>query len=497
MNLLKRQGFFNSLILYAGTALGFFNLVILFQRCLSIEQIGFFSLMIAISLIYAQFASVGIGNVILKYFPYYSTPDRKHNGFGRFILIYSGISFALFTIFFIAFKNPIIAHYSKEKGAGLLVKYYYYLIPISLLTMAYAIFESMARAIFKNVLSAFLKEVLLRVFTSVSILLIGAAWINYQDFLVIYLVANLVIVIILWYSIYKDKHFPLSPVSDHMRDNKVLLLKYGVFTVLSGTSFALIQNLDILMLSILRKESLEFVGIYSTFFNIAVVISLPAKAMNRTSLQIVSQAWSTNDLPKIDKIYYKTSVVQMLIGCLLFVGLIVNRDFIMVLLKKHEYVGYFDVFIIVGIGFLVDITGGLNGYIMNVSKHYKLTTYFITATVVFCVVLNWFLIPQFGMVGAAISYTLTMFILNFIYWLFVKIKFGLQPFGKAHLLVLLVSAAALVVGLYLPLVHNIWLDVILRSGIVAVVYVSLSYLLKISADINELFDSVLKFKKGN
>lgn len=495
MNLLKKQGFYNSLILYAGTALGFFNLVILFQRVLSIEEIGFFSLMIAISLIYAQFASVGIGNIILKYFPYYSTPDRKHNGFGKFILIYSTISFALFTILFVAFKNPIIAHYSKEKGASLLIKYYYYLVPISLVTMAYTIFESMARAIFKNILSAFLKEVLLRVFTSVSVLLIWAAWINYQDFLIIYLAANLLVALILWYSFYKDNHFRLAPVSQHMLDNRKLFLKYGIFTVLSGSSFALIQNLDIFMLSYLRKESLEFVGIYSTFFNIAVVISLPAKAMNRTSLQIVSQAWATNDLPKIDKIYYKTSIVQMLIGCLLFIGLIVNRDFILVLLKKHEYAGYFDVFIIVGIGFLVDITGGLNGYIMNVSKYYKLTTYFITATVIFCVVANWFLIPRFGMVGAAISYTLTMFILNFIYWLFVKVKFGLQPFGKAHLLVILISIIALLIGLYLPLVHNIWVDMLLRSAIVGVVYIALAYLLKISDDINQLFDGVLKLRK--
>jgi O-antigen/teichoic acid export membrane protein len=495
MNLLQKQGFYNSLILYAGTALGFFNLVILFQRVLSIEEIGFFSLMIAISLIYAQFASVGISNIILKYFPYYSSPDRKHNGFGKFILIYSCISFVLFTLLFIAFKNPIIAHYSKEKGASLLIKYYYYLIPISLLTMAYTVFESMARAIFKNILSAFLKEVLLRVFTSVSILLIWAAWINYQDFLVIYLAANLIIAVILWYSIYRGNHFRLAPISQHMLDNRKLFLKYGIFTVLSGSSFALIQNLDILMLSVLRKESLDFVGIYSTFFNIAVVISLPAKAMNRTSLQIVSQAWATNDLPKINKIYFKTSVVQMLIGCLLFIGLIVNRDFILVLLKKPVYTNYFDVFIIVGIGFLVDITGGLNGYIMNVSKYYKLTTYFITATVIFCAVSNWFLIPSFGMEGAAISYTLTMFILNFIYWLFVKVKFGLQPFGKAHLLVLLVSAIALLIGLYLPLVHNIWLDMILRSGIVAVVYISLAYFLKISDDINILFDKVLKTNK--
>lgn len=496
MNLLKKQGFYNSLILYAGTALGFFNLVILFQRFLTIEEIGFFSLVIAISLIYAQFASLGVGNIILKFFPYYSTSDGKHNGFGKFILIYCSISFIVFTLLFIAFKNPIIAHYSKEKGASLLVKYYYYLVPISLLTMVYAVVESMARAIFKNVLSAFLREVLLRVFTTVSVLLIAAAVINYQDFLMIYLVANLLVAAVLWYSVYKDGHFRLAPISTHMLGNRVMFFKFGLFTVLSNSSFALLQNLDILMLSSLTTESLKFVGIYNTFFNIAVVISLPAKAMNRTSLQIVSQAWAANDLPKIDKIYYKTSVVQMLIGCLLFIGLIVNREFILVLLKKHDYAGYFDVFIIVGIGFLVDITGGLNGYIMNASKYYRLTTLFLGTTVVFCIIANFILIPRFGILGAAISYTITMSALNFMYWLFVKVKFGLQPFGKAHLLVLLVSTIALLVGLYLPLVHNIWVDVCLRSAIVGTVYLSLSYFLKISPDINELFDGFLK-KKSN
>src|ERR1700712_3803734 len=101
MNLLKRQGFFNSIILYAGTALGFFNLVILFQRYLSIEEIGFFSLMIALSLLYAQLASVGISNIVLKFFPHYRTEDKKHGGFITFVLIWCLIGFLLFTLFFV------------------------------------------------------------------------------------------------------------------------------------------------------------------------------------------------------------------------------------------------------------------------------------------------------------------------------------------------------------------------------------------------------------
>jgi O-antigen/teichoic acid export membrane protein len=108
MNLLQKQGFFNSIILYIGTALGFFNLIILFQRYLSIEEIGFFQLLIAISMLYSQLASVGISNVILRYYPYHKTTDRKHGGFVSFIFVFGLTSFIVFTILFILFKTPII-----------------------------------------------------------------------------------------------------------------------------------------------------------------------------------------------------------------------------------------------------------------------------------------------------------------------------------------------------------------------------------------------------
>src|ERR1700761_2944260 len=122
-NLLKKQGFYNTVILYGGTALGFLNLVILFQRFLTAEQIGFFSLMIALSLLYTQLASLGINNIIPKYFPYFRTEDKKHGGFVTFVLLWCTVGFIVLTLFFILFKNDVIAHYQKEKGASLLVEY--------------------------------------------------------------------------------------------------------------------------------------------------------------------------------------------------------------------------------------------------------------------------------------------------------------------------------------------------------------------------------------
>jgi len=493
MNLLQKQGFFNSLILYAGVALGFFNLIILFQRILTIEEIGFFNLMTTtISLLYAQFAGLGIGNIILKYFPYYRSEDKKHGGFASFVAVWSLVGFVVFTVLFVVFKDSIVSHYKDKDGGPLLTEYFYYLIPLSFLVMVFSVLENMALTVFKNVLSSFLREVGLRLFTTAGVLLIALKLIDYHVFLIIYILANLVAVLLLLAYIAKGRHFRFSAVSAQLISERKTFLSYGFFTVLSGSSFVMIQNLDTLMLSLLTKQSFVFVGIYGTFFAIAVVISLPAKALSRTSLQIIAQSWVTNDIAKIGKIYYKTSVVQMLIGCLLFIGLVINRQFIVMLLHKHDYAPYFNVFIVVGVAFLVDMTGGLNGYIMNVSKYYRLTTVFIVSAVGLCVVSNWILIPRMGMMGAAVSYLVTMFALNFAYWLFIKIKFNLQPFAKAHLYILMIFTVCLLIGLYLPQLKNVIVDMIYRSAIVGVLYVFFAYVLKISEDINIIFDRVLK-----
>ncbi|MDB5156181.1 MAG: hypothetical protein JWR50_888 [Mucilaginibacter sp.] len=498
MNLLKKQGFYNSIILYAGTALGFFNLVILFQRILTLEEIGFFTIMNTITLLYAQIASVGVNNIIFKYLPHFRSDDKKHGGFVTFVITWCIISFVLFTLIFLFFQNAIIRHYSNDKGSELFVRYFYYLIPLSFLTMVYTVIESLAITVFKNVLSSFLREVLLRVFTMVSVLLIAASLINYHDFLSIYMAANVAMIAILLFTVYKGGDFKIARISPQILNKRNEFIKYGFYTLLSSTSAALILNLDnIMLLAINKTQKLEVLGIYGTFFAIAVVISLPAKALNRTSLQIIAQAWADNDLPKIGKIYYKTSVMQMLIGALLFIGIIVNKNFVIVLLHKHkeEFTTYFNVFIVVGLGYLVDITGGVNGYIVNLSKYYRYTTYFIVGSVFFCVAANWLLIPKIGMMGAAVSYFLTMFVLNFLYWIFVKVKFGLQPFDKTHFLIVVISAIALLAGLYLQLSHNVYIDMILRSAIVGTIYISLAYLLKISDDVNQVINKILNLKK--
>jgi hypothetical protein len=98
------------------------------------------------------------------------------------------------------------------------------------------------------------------------------------------------------------------------------------------------------------------------------------------------------------------------------------------------------------------------------------------------------------MMGAAVAYVLTIFLLNFAYTLFVKVKFGLQPFGREHVWILLMSTVCLLIGLYLPAIKNVYIDMVYRSMIIGIIYTAMAYFLKISADINAIFDRILKKK---
>ncbi|MBC7914683.1 MAG: polysaccharide biosynthesis C-terminal domain-containing protein [Pyrinomonadaceae bacterium] len=487
---LKKQGFFNSITLYMGIALGFFNSIILFQRYLTLEEIGYFNLLIGISVIYTQITSLGVTNVIIRYFPFFKTHDKKHAGFPLFIFSLCSISFIVVTLCFFIFKEIIFNYNSDSAGISLMSKYYHYIVPISFFTLIFLLQETFARANFINVFPAVLREVLLRVFTSIAILLIASNWINFNGFIIIYLLANILIVVILSYYNHRLKIFNLAQITPKVHSEVKVMMNYGIISMLGGSALSLLPIISMLTLKMINGEAA--VGIFGTFFSIAAVISLPAKALNTTSYQIISNAWKEEDLKKISSIYSKTSLVQLLIGGLLLIGLIVNQKNILYLLHKPDYGNFFSVFIILSCGFLIDITGGLNGAIVGFSKHYKIQTRILISATVICFFINIAMVSKFGLVGAAWSYLLTFLFLNFSYWLYIKLKFNIQPFGKKHALIIIIGAFALIVGLNLPNLTNYYFDVAYRSIIVTIVYGALAYWFAISEDVNDLLNKLLK-----
>jgi len=494
MGLVKKQAYKNTFIQYGGMVIAYVNTVLLFPFFATATEYGFYTLIISISVLYSLVASVGIPGILLRYFPFYRTDDKRHNGFIHWTVLMSLLGFLAATIVYIVLKPIILSAYAGT--SPLYQRYFYYLIPMSFFVVAFNYLEMTGRIVYITIYSNFLQAVVLRLLTTSFLVMMALKWINFQDFIFLYIGSNGLVSLLMLISIMASGQFSwrVKGVSfDTIEKNAII--KFGLFTVISTSIYVLLQKVDTLMLSAMAGDNVQ--GVYSWYFNIAVVIGVPAQALSRTTYPIVSNAWKTKDMKSIDDVYSKTSIIQMVVGCLLFIGVIVNRQNLYAIAHNKEFTDpkYFSLFIVVGLGFLVDITGGLNAYIITSSHKYKLFLLFVVISVGICVLLNYLLIPRYRGLGSAIAYLFTLTLLNFTTWLYIKYRFKLQPFRLKHIWVIIITAVSFAAGYYFWRMPNIPADIILRSGITTLIYGSLIYIFHISPDINEKVDQMLvKFK---
>ena len=90
-----------------GIVIGYVNKILLLPNFFSETQVGLVNILVSFSVIYAQFSALGINFTIVKFFPFFRTEDRTHNG----LFFWSGVGvsfgFILFTLLFLLFRNPV------------------------------------------------------------------------------------------------------------------------------------------------------------------------------------------------------------------------------------------------------------------------------------------------------------------------------------------------------------------------------------------------------
>ena len=81
MGIVKRDSIAITVLSYVGVVVGYVNKILLFPNFLSEEQVGLTSILVSLAVMYAQFSALGINSTVVKFFPFFRTPDRRHNGF--------------------------------------------------------------------------------------------------------------------------------------------------------------------------------------------------------------------------------------------------------------------------------------------------------------------------------------------------------------------------------------------------------------------------------
>ncbi len=496
MGIVRNQGIKNLIFSYAGVALGYVNIILLFPAYFSSEQFGLINLMISVSFVYAQLSSVGLINAVTKYFPFFKSEDRRHNFFLTYIIVISVSGFILMTTVFFLLKPLIIeAYVDKSK---LFVDYFILLVPLSLSLIAFTVFEVLARVVFKTVLTTFVREVVIRILTTLDIFLFIYKVVDFKGFMIIYVGIYIVSALIILTQVISTKEFRFvfslkNTESRHFKE----FLRYGGYNLLSGAAMFVGQKIDVMMIG--SMIGLSIVGAYSLYLYIATVISMPLRAFSKIAIPIIANSWKENDIKQINDIYRRTSLIQFIFGLLIYVGVIINKDNLFMIIKKPEYIENFGIFYFIGIAFLADTTLGLTSEIVSSSKHYRYDALFNLMLLTVSVVTNLIFIPILGGIGAALAAAISFLTFNISKWLFLYIKHRMQPFNPKQILVIIAAAICIGINYLIPQMSNIYIDIIVRSAVISAIYILTLYFTKTSEDLNDRINTYLNlvFKRNN
>lgn len=483
MGIVLRQSFNNTLITYIGFAIGAVNTLFLYTNFMDPKYYGLIQVVLSASAVLMPLLAFGVPNALVKYYSGFEK-EREQDGF---------LTLMLFLPFLLIVPMALLSWLANDAIGNLLssenpiVKdYVWYIFTIGMAMAYFEIFYAWARVRMKSVFGNFMKEIFCRVGQTILLILLMLDMITVDFFikaLVAFYVLRMVIMKLYAYRVRMPK------LSFNFPKNTKDILKYSALIIVGGSTAIILLEVDKVMINNFIK--IENVAYYSVAGFIATVIAVPSRSMHQITYPLTAEYLNKKDTISLKNLYQRSSLTLFIIAGILFLLILLNLNDLYDMLPE-DYRGGFMIVFWIGLAKVYDALLGNNNSILYNSEYYRSILVFGVLLAVMAILFNWWLIPEYGLNGAAIASFLAFFIYNTIKLLFVKKKFGISPITRETLKVmaLLLLIAALFYYLKFPF-HSV-LNIVLKSILMVAMYLGVLYRFKISEDVFGILSKFLK-----
>ena len=485
MGIVLKQSLQNTTITYLGFGIGAINTLFLYTYILSPNYYGLVTFILATGTILMPVMALGIHNTFVRF--YSSQSEKEKDGFLTLMLISPFMSILPLGILTWIFYDSIADFFAKENS---LVKDYVWYVFLVGFAMAYfEIFYAWTKVQLKSVFGNFMKEVFARIGVLCLLLFLYFDWISLQFFFKALVGLYLLRTLIMKLYAFRIK-WPRITLA--LPTQTRAILTYSLYIILGGSAAVLLLEIDKFMIN--QFVPLENLAFYGVGVYIAMVIIVPSRAMHQITYPLTARLLSENNHFELENLYKKSSLTLFIASGILYVLILLNLDDLYQLLPEAYRNGFTVVFLI-GLAKVFDsLLGNINSILFN-SKYYRTILLLGVLLAISTVLLNLWLIPIFGIDGAALASFCAIFVFNCIKLVVVKIKFGLFPFGKGTFKIL--ATLVLLGFLFWQLnfsFHPI-ANIALKSILIVAMYLGILYRFNISEDITGLLSKFLKRKE--
>ena len=488
MGVIAKQSIRGTIVTYLGIAVGVVTTFFVLTRFLTTEEIGLARVLIDAATLFIGLAQLGTNASIIRFYPYFQEKDSdEDHGFFFWALVVPFIGFLIFAVIYWACSVPLGAWFGDK--SPLFVEYYYFVLPLAFFMLYQTICESTCNVLMHIVLPRAVRELIVRV-GLLALYLLYAFRILSLDGFVIGLCANYAIAAIINMAYFFSlKPIRLKPDFAFLRSHTDLVhryLLYSGFLVLSAVTTVLAPTLSSFFVT--AKMGLDTTGIFAIATYMAVLVSVPNRSLSAIASPQLARAIKDHNREECSALIRQVTRNMLLIGGFILLTIWVNIDLIFHILPNGAtFATAKHVVLILGVSQLILGTFTICLTALNYSRFYAISLLLSLILTVSAIVLNNYLVPLWGMEGAAFSNLLSY---GLYYLLIIA---AVIPLGHFHVvdrkwwyiaaLLTLLFAGNYVWQTFIPSM-NIWLDSIARSLVIIGGGALVAYKKQLSPEIN-------------
>lgn len=497
MGVVRRQSVVSTIFIFAGFLIGAVNIFFFYgnEKYFTHDQFGLTRLLPDVAMIFSASCTLGGAIALVKFYPFYNSYLTKEKNDLPVIGLYASIIGCILFVLILPFTKDFFIRKFSAKSA-LFTAYFDLLYPYVIGMAFFAYFEACHWAIRQSILPNVLRELVFRLCSLILILLMAFKLINFDQFIFIYALLYPLMSAVMLVNLFRNKFFnfkiSISTVSKRLGKK---IIQFTAFIFAGSLLHIAATAISIIVLASQGENGLGDVAFFTIATYLITLMDIPIRSMSGIAAAVIAQAWKDKDVKRIDDLYSKTALTLLIAGLFILGLVLLNANNIAAYLGKN-YEGIYYVILVLGASKLIDLGAGLNAQILLSSKYWRIDFYTQLVLVVLMFVLNYYLVKNYGRMGAAYANLISFAVYNFLRFVYIKHLFKLQPFTIKNFYAFILGCACFILIWIIPFIGNIYTDSVFKTILFSLVFALAFYKFNISPDVNRAMDVYIEKGKN-
>jgi len=495
MGLIIRQSIKSSLSNYAGLIIGYINILYLMPKVFLPNEMGISRFIIDISGVLAGFASIGAGFSISRFFPKFRSKENTfHNGFTFWVYTLPFLGFALLCTLLLI-SGPSLINLLKNGGSNT-TEYIHIILPLTAIMLMMLVTEQYCAQFGRIVVVNIVRENGLRIINLVLLVLVWQEIINFNQFIFCLLISYALALLVDLAYLFSINRLSFKPDFEFIKQNKFIksdFFTYTGITLIGSLGPVIIARSDYFSVSMIGGD--YSLGIYSMAMSIAIMTELPKRVILPIIQPVISSLIHEEKWTELKEVVRKGNINQVLIGMSILLAIWLNADSIFKIMPNgHKYESGKIIILILGIGKLFELASVLPGVIINNSHFFRWNLLVTFTCLVTMFIVYYFAVPIWGIKGTALGVSISYVAYALVNFSIVYRYYKIHWFESTWIKMVFILILILVIQELLPHFSNIWLDILVRSGSLLMLFAFSVLGLKLSQDLNTTLSQLIKGK---